>query len=514
MKKVIYSIIVFLQIVLTFSPQLYGQDDIYTELSNLFNEHDYSPTTISSRYTQLPNGIFSHTQILNIPTSNQAELLHKILIIIDSTLYSELTFEINRYAYDIHYVYGCNVIMERVNFETCQDIKNLIINNQANLDGCVFIGDIAPAFYEADKDYAIPGNSSYVVWPCDMYYMDLTGTWTDSDNNNIFDLYSGDKRPEIFVGRISTSNMGNLIDEIEGMRLYLNKNHKYWIGHRKVNKRYGLTYTNTDWQFEDGFVDAISDLYGDNYYDSCRPKYYLQFGDKDYLRKLNNNRYEFVQLAAHSNFYYHCPFNSTSSNIYGDTIYNNTIKALGINLFCCSACCWTEDSQPNYAFLGGDYVYSPNSEILCAVGCTKAGGMYQFQYFYPQLGNAKTMGQALVYWWRHKDLILNNIPKEISWNFGLTIIGDPLVNFYHCTNSTCTDEITLYSYDNNNSPLSYYLASESITVTPPTNSSYTISEGDHCILNAPTVLIDGEFLCPIGSTLEILNEGCRDNCDE
>lgn len=228
------------------------------------------------------------------------------------------------------------------------------------------------------------------------------------------------------------------------------------------------------------------------------------------MRKLNNNRYEFIQLAAHSDFYYHCPFNSTSSSIYGDTIYNNTIKALGINLFCCSACCWTEDSQPNHAFLGGDYVYSPNSEILCAVGCTKAGGMYQFQYFYPQLGNAKTMGQALVYWWRHKGLISLN--SEISWNFGLTIVGDPLVNFYHYTNSTCEEYIELNSYGNSSSPLSYNLASGKIVI--PQEGVYSIPVGKHCILNASTVEIDGPFECPLGATLEILNEGCQDNCDE
>ncbi|MBR3710335.1 MAG: hypothetical protein IKM99_05165 [Bacteroidales bacterium] len=103
--------------------------------------------------------------------------------------------------------------------------------------------------------------------------------------------------------------------------------------------------------------------------------------------------------------------------------------------------------------------------------------------------------------------------KKICWFFGLTIIGDPLVNFFHCTNGSCKDQITLISYDNSNSPLSYYLASESITVAP-TSGSFTIPMGDHCILNAPTVVIDGEFLCPSGSTLEILNEGCKDNCDE
>lgn len=130
------------------------------------------------------------------------------------------------------------------------------------------------------------------------------------------------------------------------------------------------------------------------------------------------------------------------------------------------------------------------------------------------LGYEKTMGQALVDWWRAKDMTTGNADSLLCWNYGMTIIGDPLVNFFHCTNSTCQDQISLTSYNNSNSPLSYYLASESITVAPPSSGSFTILVGDHCILNAPTVLIDGAFLCPQGSTMEILNEGCRDNCDD
>ncbi len=94
----------------------------------------------------------------------------------------------------------------------------------------------------------------------------------------------------------------------------------------------------------------------------------------------------------------------------------------------------------------------------------------------------------------------------------MTIIGDPLVNFFHCTNGTCQDVITLTTYDNTNSPLSYYLASEKILI--PSSASFVIPVKDHCILNAPTVEIQGEFFCPRKSTLEILNEGCQDNCDE
>jgi hypothetical protein len=513
MKKNIIGILALLLVYLSYPINLFSQvNNGFTDLTSIFDERDYSPTSVSDRYAQLPEGVFSHAQIMNIPASSQADLLHKVLIIVDSILYSELTFEINRYAYDIHHVYGCNVIMERVASETCQDIKNLILNYQTNLDGCVFIGDIAPAFFQIGVDVCYFNRPT--IWPCDLYYMDLTGTWTDNDHDNYFDTYSGDKKPEIFIGRISTANMGNLIDEIEGMRLYLKKNHKYWIGHRHINKRNGLMYTNADWQFDTEFLDSISYLYGNFYYDSCRPIDHSSFGKTDYLNRLKNNRYEFIQLSAHSYHYCHTPFvQNTTDTIFGNEIYNNSIKTLGFNLFCCSACCWTEDSKPNHAFLAGDYIYSPNSEGLCAVGSTKAGSMYPFEDFYKSLGSGYTMGQALVDWWSTYFMPTYTQQEILCWNFGLTIIGDPLVNFFHCTNSTCQDYIALTSYNSSNSPLSYYLASESITVAP-TSGSFTIPVGDHCILNAPTVLINGEFLCPHGSTMEILNEGCRDNCDD
>jgi len=510
MKKSI-RIVLLLSIYIAKTALLFSQENNgQINLSGLFNENDNNPTTVSNRYTQLPEDSFSHTQIMNIPTSSQANLLHKVLIIVDSTLYSELDFEINRYAYDIHYVYGCNVIMEQVDSESCLDIKSLIVSYQNNLDGCVLIGDIAPAFY---KTADVIHNNEIAIWPCDLYYMDLTGVWSDQNNDIFFDHYSGDMKPEVFIGRISTANMGNLIGEIEGMRLYLNKNHKYWIGHRKVNKKYALAYTDKSWQNNSYFSDHISHLYG-GYKESFSPDGNPSFyGKPDYLERLSNYRYEFVQLAAHSYFYSHVPINEyTHDTLWGSELYSHNIKTLGFNLFCCSACCWTIDTMPSHAFLAGDYIYSPNSEGLSVVGSTKVGGMYPFAEFYSSLHNGETMGQSLVDWWRYKNTNVNNVDSLLCWNYGMTIIGDPLVNFFHCTNGTCQDVITLTSYDNTNSPLSYYLASEKILI--PSSASFVIPVKDHCILNAPTVEIQGEFFCPRKSTLEILNEGCQDNCDE
>lgn len=513
MNKFIIYLLALLFLCFSHPKQLFGQENVnFPDLTKLFNENDYTPTTISNRYTQFPDDVFSHAQIMNIPASNQAVLLHKVLIIVDSTLYSELSADIDRYAHDIHHVYGCNVIMEWVVSETCQDIKNLILSYQNNLDGCVFVGDIVPALYRKN-DFCY--HNHMVTWPCDLYYMDLTGIWTDGNHDNFFDGYSGDMKPEIFVGRISTANMGNLIEEIEGMRLYLKKNHKYWIGHRHINKKYGLSYTDTSWQDLGAFSSQISYLYGASNKESYTPDGYSSYGKTDFLRRLRNNKYEFVQLAAHSHFYCHVPINEyTNDTLFGNELYNNTIKALGFNLFCCSACCWTDDSQPNHAFLAGDYIYSPYSDGLSAVGSTKTGGMYDFWKFYSSLGQGKTMGQALEDWWRNKDMTTGNADSLLCWNFGLTIIGDPLVNFFHCTNSTCQNQLTLTSYNTTYSPLSYYLTSEKITVSPPSSGSFSIPVGDHCILNSPIVEIYGAFNCPQGATLEILSEGCQDNCDD
>ena len=125
MKKNIIRILALLLVYMSNPINLFSQtNNDLTDLTSIFDERDYSPTSVSDHYAQLPKGDFSHAQIMNIPASNQADLLHKVLIIVDSTLYSELDFEINRYAYDIHYVYGCNVIMEQVDSETCLDCSN------------------------------------------------------------------------------------------------------------------------------------------------------------------------------------------------------------------------------------------------------------------------------------------------------------------------------------------------------------------------------------------------------
>ena len=87
-------------------------------LACLFNDADLIPPVDDERYFTFSEGACTHAQIMNIPETMQRNTLNKVLIIVKSGLYENLSEEIRRYAYDIHYVYGCNVIMEQVDCET------------------------------------------------------------------------------------------------------------------------------------------------------------------------------------------------------------------------------------------------------------------------------------------------------------------------------------------------------------------------------------------------------------
>ena len=486
------------------------------ELSGLFNDADLIIHDDSYANTFVDEGNLYISEVLHLPKRLKNNTLNKILILADSSLYSSCEYRIRRYAYDIYYVYGCEIIMKVIKGETCVDVKNLILNDSTNLDGAVFIGDIASASYEADD--AI-NHYYHTSWLCDMYFMDLDAIWNDYDHDLTFDNYNDDFHPEVFVGRICTKKVGNGSNEINSFNKYMDKNHYFWIGHRHINKEFALSYTDLSWKSSNDIVNGIKELYGISKYEHITANNSV-FCANDYLERLQNDKYEFVQLASHSREWRHefdslvlmpgtNTYDTLSVYITSSKIYTNGTNAIGMNLFCCSACRWIYDG-----YLGGNYVYSPNSSVLSLVGSTKVGSMLSMSSFYTPLHSGKTMGQALVDWWNSDTYFQTSVDSTLCWFFGLTIIGDPLVNFFHCTNSTCQNQLTLTSYNTTYSPLSYYLTSEKITVSPPSSGSFSIPVGDHCILNSPIVEIYGAFNCPQGATLEILSEGCQDNCDD
>ncbi|GAJ14925.1 unnamed protein product, partial [marine sediment metagenome] len=70
-----------------------------------------------------------------------------------------------------------------------------------SLPTALLIGDFPAAWFEIypytmeiNGTYECP---SYNIFPTDLYYMDLNGSWIDNDGNGYFDEHTGDRGPEV-----------------------------------------------------------------------------------------------------------------------------------------------------------------------------------------------------------------------------------------------------------------------------------------------------------------------------
>lgn len=483
-------------------------DAEYKQMSALFGNNivvighekvDYA------KYRELyTNLTFAHKKILSIDrllTGNTE--VKRVLILVKSSIYEVLSTKIERYAFDIHQAYGCEVVMECVSGELPEDIKKLITSNATNLNGVVLIGDIVAAWYEIQNDHSTYG---YKTWPCDLYYMDLDGNWADNDKNGIYDTHTGNVQPEIFVGRISTSNMGGLMQEKDAMEKYLDKNHAFWSGKITVNRKMGLSYTDDTWATHNDFKADIKYLYGDLQYDSIAYGNAC-FGKKDYMQRLSDRKYEFVQIACHTYATLPTTMAMSGGSISSIDVFSQKPVAIGYNLYCCSACNWTvANDKEGKIFLAGAHIYSEGKTSLSVVGSIKTGGMLRFRNFYEPLGQGKSLGESFVTWWNNS-ISSSHGSYEVSWFYGMTIIGDPLVNFYYHPTGNCVSKVGLNNFNNTGTATHQYIvAKDEIDV-----GKYVIPSGQSVIFNAPKVTLNAGFKCQSGGCFRIMNEGCPES---
>ena len=421
---------------------------------------------------------------------NNQTYISKILIIVKDNVYCAIPSYIIRYAHDIHNSYGCIVDIVSVNGETAPQIRSVIQSYSANLNGVVLIGDIAPALY----NQAAASTWNADQFPCDLFYMDLNGTWhLKAGSTDEYDDHTGNVKPEVFVGRINTANMGR--SEIQELKWFFDKDHRYWIGQKSLNKQRALTFTETDWNHST-FWNSVAPLYGNNYYDVVKAD---MFYKSDYLNYLQNSSYEFIQLACHSWSYAHdFEIGGSHTTVSNYEITSLNRKQIGYNLFCCHACNW--DIDPNNQCLGEAYLYGSNnnSAALVVVGSTKTGSMLGFSSFYSPLGSGKCVGYALKQWWLDH-CGPTHTAEEKRWFYGMTILGDPLVNF-NFTNEC--DENLLINYGEEEKDHMYY-AQNRIDV-----HDYYLTQGQLVTLSASTTKITGPFKCK-NSTFKIQsNDKC------
>jgi hypothetical protein len=277
------------------------------------------------------------------------------------------------------------------------------LQTQEPFVGCLLIGDLSSAWFELGSD----------SWPIDLFFMDLDGTWTDSDTDGLYDSHTGDVEPEIFVARLKADNLflsGST--EVGLLKNYFDKNHKY--RHYLITQpKRGLMYVDDDWvPWADDWNDALGFVYKPTTLVKDRDTTI----DTDYENRLGQ-RYDWIQVCAHSWPGGHHFKNTAGWDGY---TYNTEIKAIDpdaffYNLFACSATRFTTND-----YLGGWYIFT-NTYGLTAIGSTKSGSMLEFDDFYRPIAQGNTIGNAFLQWFKEVGV------TDISWFYGMNILGDPML---------------------------------------------------------------------------------------
>ena len=332
-----------------------------------------------------------------------------VYIYVDSSIYNNLTFEIQQYETDVK-TQGYNTQVINWTSANVAILKQNLTNAYPlGLEGAVLIGNIPHAIVDIWGQYA-----------SDFYLMDLDGQWDDiSPPDGMPEGHSngtGDMYPEIWIGRINPSSLNNL-NFTQAYKDYFARNHAYRIG-TLTRPHKALLYIDDSWsQWYDEYLSnftAYTDI--DCYWDNSTTI------PANYLNNLSQN-YEFVQLLVHStqqDHYFGIGNPPSEGYVNYVNILNTNTTSLFYNLFACSACDFTTSNN-----LGTQYLFSNSS--LVVIGSTKTGGMNMYQSFYDELNIGKIFGDALKTWFRDP-----NYGPYGPWfshqnSMGMTILGDPLL---------------------------------------------------------------------------------------
>lgn len=351
----------------------------------------------------------------------------RVAVLVDDGLQGAIEAPLETFTDDLSRD-GHGVLVEAIGGGSAADLRDHLGElYDEDLVGAILVGSMPIAWFEIDNDYNEYG---YTQFPCDLYFMDLDGSWADADGDGRFDAHgggSGDTRPEIWIGRLLIT--GAMGDEVALLTDYFAKNHAYRIGDFATDGS-ALVYVDDDWSYwTDYYVDELDEAFPDVTSESQMNT----TSTADYLPRLSQG-YDNVAVYVHSSPEAHF---FTKNGQYEWMMYSDVpapADALFYNLFACS-----NANFADYVYMAGVYVLNTDFGLV-AVGSTKTGSMLEAYPYYWNLSLYEEFGDALLAWWRE------HAPygfDEICWHYGITMIGDPTLRTGYPTIGVDPVEISL-----------------------------------------------------------------------
>ncbi|UCG44206.1 MAG: hypothetical protein JSU73_06260 [candidate division WOR-3 bacterium] len=353
----------------------------------------------------------------------------RVDILIEAELVDSLGPSLNTMASDL-LAEGYQVSLLSVSGSSPESLRSFLrAEYDSGLVHAVFVGELPVAWFQIINDFQGNGsNDGYEEFPCDLYFMDLDGTWRDDSlrysnqdslvpgSDGIYDVHVDSVAPEIGISRLHASTLG---DEVSLLRGYLDKAHRYRAGRLVVSDR-ALVYIDDDWYDSAPRWDRdVGYLYPDRVSiwdpESTRAA--------DYRPRVDSAGYEWLQLCAHSSPAVHAwKYNSGQSwdRFYATEIGVVDPEACFYNLFCCSNVRYV-----TAGYMGGRYVFE-TTKGLAAIGSCKTGSMLEFGQFYRPLSTGRSLSSAFTDWFRYR--AQDGFERwERSWFYGMALIGDGLL---------------------------------------------------------------------------------------
>jgi len=338
----------------------------------------------------------------------------RVAIVVENGIYNAISVKLTRYRQDL-VADGYTVLVNRFSSGTAEALKAYLqglYGEPDSLNGAVFIGDLPHVIFE----YA-PGSGS--SWPCDIFFMDMDGTWSDDydgddpGTNGKYDTWDHSNL-DIWMCRWRADNLPALGGEILILNNYFDKNHDF-RQLRLTSDRTSLLYADDDWWWDDSH-EAHAWVYGS---ENC-----TRVNDKettsvpDYLNNQLPQRWDQIHVLSHGSPNGH-QFKTSEGTPWVRTSDYRDIDppALFYNLFICSSSTFLHEDN-----LGSTVTFNDDSGLL-AVGSTKAGSMIFCEYYYDALSRGMTFGDAFVFWF-NKDQEEWGDDEHFGWHAGMVILGD------------------------------------------------------------------------------------------
>lgn len=337
----------------------------------------------------------------------------EVLVMVDKAVYDATSTSINQYVLDVGRD-GYWATIHVVQDGTPADIRAYIRRRRPG--GVLLVGAIAAPWFEMDDDF-----HGHAEFPCDLYYMDTGGTWTDPDGDGKFSGHTGHVDPEIWVGRLYTPTAGG--SDAQLINNYFARNHAFRQG-KLGHAHSALSYVDDDWPH---FGDCALDLQ----FPASAIEVYTapETTDADLYKAEVNELRSWVQLCAHSSYHSH-QFAVSGGHEHINYAYfkdTNPPNAHFYNLFCCGPGKYTTTD-----YLAGWYIFDKagggKNLGLAAVASAKTGSMLAFEDFYRPLGRGKCIGDAFVDWWRARGPTHDLGVRQ--WHYGLVLLGDPTLTWW------------------------------------------------------------------------------------